>query len=138
MLSSNRTINIFNTLRGKVSPEAKAKLCLDKFYVTTDSIRKICKAGNPNYKWMEELLHLEARSDIQHTPELPTLCAIESPSLSSAAEDEVSSSNKRKTSTARSMVKCAARSGTQPKLTPLVPRQVYIPGYRILLKLTRH
>ena len=58
MLSSNRTINMWNTLRRKASPEVMVNLCPDKFYVTTDSIRKIFKAGHPSYKWMKELLYL--------------------------------------------------------------------------------
>ncbi len=58
MLSSNRTINMFNTLRRKAP---MAKVCLDKYYVTTEIIRKICNARNPNYKWMEKLLRLKAK-----------------------------------------------------------------------------
>jgi hypothetical protein len=61
MLSSNRTISIWNALRGKALPEVMAKLCPDKFYIITNSIRKIYKAGNPNYKWMKKLLHLETK-----------------------------------------------------------------------------
>jgi hypothetical protein len=58
MLSSNRTINMWDTLRGKASPKVMANLCPNKFYITTKSIRKIYKAGHPNYKWMKELLYL--------------------------------------------------------------------------------
>ena len=58
MLSSNRTINMWDTLRGKAPPEVMAKLCPNMFYVTTQSIRKICKAEHPNYKWMKQLLYL--------------------------------------------------------------------------------
>jgi hypothetical protein len=64
MLSSNRTITIWNAIRGKASPEVMAKLCPDKFYVTTNSFRKIYKAGNPNYKWMKKLLHLKTKEGV--------------------------------------------------------------------------
>jgi hypothetical protein len=68
MLSSNRTLNIWDTLRGKASPEIMAKLCPDKFYVTTNNpnshIRKICKAEYPSYKLMEELLYLKAKEGV--------------------------------------------------------------------------
>jgi hypothetical protein len=35
-----------------------AKLCPDKFYVTTDFVRRIFKAGHPHYEWMQKLLDL--------------------------------------------------------------------------------
>ena len=41
MFSTNRTINMWDTIWGKVSPEVIAHLCPDKFYVITESIRKI-------------------------------------------------------------------------------------------------
>jgi hypothetical protein len=38
---------MWDTIRGKASSEVMAKLCPDKLYVTTESIRRICKAGHP-------------------------------------------------------------------------------------------
>ena len=58
MLSSNRTITMWDTLRGKALPDVMAKLWPDKFYVTTEFLRRICKAGHPYYEWMQKLLDL--------------------------------------------------------------------------------
>jgi hypothetical protein len=41
MLSSNRTITMWDTLRGTASPEVLEKLCPDMFYITTDSVRRV-------------------------------------------------------------------------------------------------
>src|SRR5436190_14319633 len=58
MLSSNRTITMWDTLHGKALPDVMAKLCPDIFYITTDFVRRISKAGHPHYKWMQKLLDL--------------------------------------------------------------------------------
>jgi len=65
MLSSNRTIVMLDTLRGKALPEVMSQLCPDMFYVTTNSVRKICKARHPHYKWMKKLLDLTPKDTFQ-------------------------------------------------------------------------
>jgi hypothetical protein len=58
MLSSNRTIAMWDTLRGTASSEVMEKLCPDMFYITTDSVRRVHKTSSHHYKWMRDLLNL--------------------------------------------------------------------------------
>jgi hypothetical protein len=58
MLSSNRTIVMWDTLRGTASSEVMQRLCPDMFYITTNSTRRIHKTDSHRYKWMQGLLNL--------------------------------------------------------------------------------
>jgi hypothetical protein len=59
ILSTNRTITLWDTAIEKASAVIANSLCQDSFYSTTSNSRRIVEVSNPRYKWMKnELLSI--------------------------------------------------------------------------------
>lgn len=56
ILSTNRTITLWDTAIEKAPAVIVNSLCQDAFYSTTSKSRRIVEVGNPRYKWMKKEL----------------------------------------------------------------------------------
>ena len=63
MLSSSRTIEMHKNLHGKASSVVMANVCPNKFYLTTS--QTIYEVGKSRYKWMDELVCLKAKEELE-------------------------------------------------------------------------
>ncbi|KAJ5263153.1 hypothetical protein N7478_010758 [Penicillium angulare] len=59
MLSTNRTISIWDTAIERVPPEISSSLCYSAIYSTTPTSRRIWSIDNKRFQWMKRILHLE-------------------------------------------------------------------------------
>ncbi|KAL7648992.1 hypothetical protein ACMYSQ_012609 [Aspergillus niger] len=59
MLSTNRTITIWDTAVERVSPESSFNLCYSAIYSTTPTSRRIWSIENKRFQWMKKILHHE-------------------------------------------------------------------------------
>lgn len=58
MLSTNRTITIWDTAIGHVPQEVLLDICHSAIYSTTPTSRRIWSVENKRYRWMKKILHL--------------------------------------------------------------------------------
>ncbi|KAJ5413632.1 hypothetical protein N7509_000259 [Penicillium cosmopolitanum] len=56
MLSTNRTVTLWDTAIGQASEEMTTNLCCSAIYSTTPTSRRIWSIENPRYKWMKRIL----------------------------------------------------------------------------------
>jgi hypothetical protein len=59
MLSTNRTITIWDTAVERVPPETPFNICYSAIYSTTPTSRRIWSIENKRFQWMKRILHLE-------------------------------------------------------------------------------
>jgi hypothetical protein len=58
MLSSNRTVVLWDTALSLAPKEVVGRLCRSHIYITTDFIREIHPVGSPDDRWLREILDL--------------------------------------------------------------------------------
>lgn len=61
MLSTNRTVTLWDTAIGRAPEELATNLCYSAIYSTTPTSRRIWSIENPRYKWMKRILVHEPR-----------------------------------------------------------------------------
>lgn len=59
MLSTNRTITLWDTAIGRAPKEVTTSLCYSVIYSTTPTSRRIWSIENPRFKWMKRILLYE-------------------------------------------------------------------------------
>lgn len=64
MLSTNRTITIWDTAIERVPPEVSFSLCYSAVYSTTPTSRRIWSIDNKRFRWMKKILHLEPEETV--------------------------------------------------------------------------
>lgn len=63
MLSTNRTITLWDTAIGQAPEEVTSSLCYSAIYSTTPTSRRIWNVENPRYKWMKRILLYEPQTE---------------------------------------------------------------------------
>ncbi|PYH90012.1 hypothetical protein BO71DRAFT_92848 [Aspergillus ellipticus CBS 707.79] len=64
MLSTNRTITIWDTAIKRVPPEISFSLCYSAVYSTTPISRRIWSIDNKRFRWMKKILYLEPEETV--------------------------------------------------------------------------
>ncbi|KAJ5532386.1 hypothetical protein N7513_001998 [Penicillium frequentans] len=59
MLSTNRTISIWDTAIERALPKISSSLCYSAIYSTTSTSRRVWSIDNKRFQWMKRILHLE-------------------------------------------------------------------------------